>query len=366
MKRFPWITGLILLGITLIGAGWAFNASPASGSKPNKEPQPISVVMFGKVDGEHGTMPVIPSQTGEVIAIREEREIVKEGDWLLKLDPTLAKLRLAEAELDLKSAEALLTKAEQGPKLLASKKLQQTEGIAAAIKEKAKAKGELEFNLKKAADLNFKIDPNLKGSLEADLDRLDAKLKVEQERLKEIDLMEIGVEADILRAKQEIESKKLQKEKAQYGLDKCEVKAPNRGMVLQVGVRQGYLITGQERFPPMQFLPLPKKAKDSDEMTIFVKAEIIQEWASRIKKGMKVEVQDDTYQGDKYEGIITRISPWMGQKRQIIMEPFMTNDQNTLECTVELTTRIKSDGSRTPLSTDDLLIGQRVRVIVSK
>ena len=50
-------------------------------------------------------------------------------------------------------------------------------------------------------------------------------------------------------------------------------------------------------------------------MPIFAKGEVVQEFAAKVKKGMKVKVEDDAYEGDVYEGTITRLSPWMGPKR---------------------------------------------------
>jgi HlyD family secretion protein len=363
MNRFPWIAGIFVLAVTVVGASWALNNSSTSSQRgPKHAPEPPLVVIFGKVDGELGVIPLMPVQPGEVVEAPEERASFKEGDVVLKMDPTLAQLRYEEADRDLKGAEGLVAKAKQGLKLLENKKAQQSHAITAALKEKESAKNELDHRVKTSSEL-IKLDPLLRASLDAKLDQLEAKYQAEKEKLKELDLVKADIETDILRAMEDVEAKKLQKARAKFGLEKCEVRAPYDGRVLQVNVKKGQLLTGQERIPPILFLPvLPREGSKSTPF--FVKGEVIQEWASRVKKGMTVHVEDDAYQGDRFEGTITRLAPWMGQKRQIIIEPFMTNDQNTVECTVEITKKLKPDGTTVDVGPDDLLIGQRMRIIV--
>ena len=85
--------------------------------------------------------------------------------------------------------------------------------------------------------------------------------------------------------------------------------------------------------------------------TKIIRAEILQEWASRFKKDQAVEIEDDTYAGAKWTGKIKSISTWYSHKRSIIFEPFTLNDARSLECLIDVN---DADGS--------LRIGQRVRV----
>ena len=112
---------------------------------------------------------------------------------------------------------------------------------------------------------------------------------------------------------------------------------------LSFHVNPGEILGPNPTRPAVEFLP---------KGALIVRAEVLQEWAHRVKEGQEVDITDDTYQGPTYKGKVYQLSPWFTQKRNLIIEPFTYNDVRFLECLVHVT----SD------SEQPLRVGQRVRV----
>jgi hypothetical protein len=85
----------------------------------------------------------------------------------------------------------------------------------------------------------------------------------------------------------------------------------------------------------------------------FIRAEVEQEFASRVKVGQSVIIRDDGADPVVRQGRVASLSDWYTQRRSILDEPLQTNDVRTLECLVTL------DPGQPPLR-----IGQRVRVLI--
>ena len=336
-----WLLGIVLLIGSVVGAGFAFNQPPASRTGDAAPPAPPPMVMaVGYVDGEIGVSKLYPIQPGKLIKAVGESVQVKKDEPILWLDDELAKLKVAEAEEDLKNAKALLEQAATVAPAHQNKIIQQQAAIDGAKLARKSADNKLQSQLALAKN-GVDVNKNLLDSYRQEIEQIDERVKAEESKLVELKLY--NPELDKRRAEADFAAKKIRVEQAQWAARQCLLLAPSDGTVLRVYVNPGEVLGPNPQRPAVDFLP---------KGSLVVRGEILQEWASRVKVDQTVEIFDDTFQGTSWKGKITFLSPWFTQKRGLIIEPFMYNDVRYLECIVRI------DGD-TPLR-----VGQRVRVMI--
>lgn len=348
MNRFPWLVMLVLLIGTAGGAFWAYNnginpfAKDDGKKNANETPKPPPmVVAVGFVDGEKPVAKPVPLVQGRVIEVATEGADVKKGDPILKLDDTMYRASVDEAQAALADADEKLKQAQDLPEQQQLKIAQQQEAVNAAEAEKQSVKLDQDAKLDQAK-MGIKVNQNLLDSLAERLKQLTAKVNAEQAKLKEAKLFR--AQSEINRAQADVAAKKAQLAKATWAHRQCTLEAPSDGQVLRVSIAAGEtLVAGLPgQAPPVQFLPKGPK---------IVRAEVLQEWAMLVKVGQEVDIEDDTFQGPVWKGKVKSLSNWFAPKRERIIEPFMLNDVRTLECMVEVIDE-----------SPPLRIGQRVRV----
>jgi HlyD family secretion protein len=358
--RFFVILGVLVLLGTAVGASVMLNGNGEqddSSSQGDLESRTFALgytdisattgpgYFRGKPLNIEGVSVLMPGQSGRVTWVIKEGTEVEKGAVLLKVDNSqqLAQLQQARAALD--SAKQVEIQADAG---LIQGHRHYINQQKAAI-EVARLTQELaETDLKKAESA-FKKDLISENDLRmAHLKVLMAKQSViaEQEKLETIKLA--MPEAKLAEAKAKVLLAEGKLREAQVALDECEVRAPTDGTVLRVEVAVHELIGpaqgGQMKAPPLQFCPKGK---------LIVRAEILQEWASRIKVGQEVIITDDAGSSRQWKGKVYYTAGFMTKKRNVIMEPFMVNDVRTMECKIEVFP-----------SEHTLLIGQQVRAII--
>jgi multidrug resistance efflux pump len=85
----------------------------------------------------------------------------------------------------------------------------------------------------------------------------------------------------------------------------------------------------------------------------FIRAEVEQVFASRLKVGQPADLEDDSRSGTTWRGHVMRIADWYAQRRLVAEEQLQLKDVRTLECLIALEPGQES-----------VRIGQRVRVTV--
>ncbi len=106
-----------------------------------------------------------------------------------------------------------------------------------------------------------------------------------------------------------------------------DVKAPGDGTVLRVLVLPGDVLGPQSRRPAVLFCPAGER---------IVRAEVEQEFASRVAEGQAAVIQDDARKGRVRHGKVRHVSDWFTRRRSVIQEPTQFNDVRTLECIISL------------------------------
>ena len=350
-QRFFWVLGVLLLVGTAAGAGWFFNRNDPTAPQ-NALPEANFIIAQGHVDLEHGVASLYPVQPGRVTAIYvSENDTVSEGELLLSTDDRFSRQKLKEAAADLEAARQNVLKAELAIQVRLLQIDQQKEKIKAL--EAGLAAQRQELALKDSLYQNKREDgkPGRPLISKEELAVYQEKVKVEQAKVaaEKVGLRLVQLQNpsyDINRAQQEVKAKEAQYEKARLGLLEHDVYAPADGTILRVMTSIGDLLGPQPKWPVLQFCLRGERID---------RAEVQQEWASKIEVGQVAIIEDESRAGYQWQGKVFRVSDWYTHRRSMLQEPFQYNDVRTLECLVSV-----EPGSR------PLRIGQRMRVTIKQ
>jgi len=341
-----WFLGISVLLASVVGTGWVLHSHAGDSAAKSTEtvtattaPTSGSVVCFGHVDVEPGITALYPVRPGRVSEVMvHEDDSVKAGTVLFRLDDRPAKFLVRQAVEDVKASELQLTQARKLPQQQALKLAQQQQAIVATQHRLAAAQHLLDHN-RNLAKRELAPAEEVEAGGEK-VKELEAALLAEKDKLRELELADPAVQVE--RAEADVRAKRARLDEAQYGLEECSVKAPVDGKVLRLLIAVGDVLSTQPRQPAVQFCPAGPR---------IVRAEVEQEFASRVAKGQEALIQDDSSAGPTWRGKVIRLSDWYTHRRSMLQEPLQFNDVRTLECIVQL-----DPGQPTPR------IGQRVRV----
>jgi multidrug resistance efflux pump len=346
----PRTLACVLLGAAALTAS-AFYAAPllknGTGSKDSSSSAPPAdsgvAIGFGHVDVERGLSKLHPAQPGRVTAIPAQENVpLKKGDVLVQVDDEAHRLLVAEAQADLKAAEADLAKAEKLPAQHAEGVKQQKAAVEAARHEKGKAEALL-ARLVKRIDAKIEGSKEERDAAEEAVKQAAAAVKVQEAKLAALELLDPALEVE--RAQSAVAARRSKLKQAEHAVEECKLRAPAAGAVLRLQVAVGDLLGPNSPQPAVLFCPSEKR---------IVRAEIEQEFAARVRVGEHAELKDYARLEGKWAGKVKSVSDWYTQRRSILLEPRQFNDVRTLECIIEL----DSDA--------DLKIGQRMIVTIGK
>ncbi|MBL8793924.1 MAG: HlyD family efflux transporter periplasmic adaptor subunit [Planctomycetia bacterium] len=340
---------LCLLVACTAGAIFALNPNghgvPQVRAQGEQPPIPATLVCYGNIDVEPGVIPLFPLQPGRITEVLvKESQAVKKGQPLLKIDDQLAQFQLQRAEADLQVAESRANEAKKLPQQHQLKLDQQRSAVEAGKHKLAAARHEWEQ--KKELVKQKLANERIASAAEELTQALGSALEVENAKLKELELF--NPQAQVLQAGADVKDKQAQLDKARYALQECTLTAPADGMILQVLVGPGNIFSDRATQPVMVFV------RDGARI---VRAEVEQEFASRLAVGQPVTVQDEFGNGGSARGKVSRMAAWYTRSRSQAMDPMraLNNEVRTLECIIAL------DSAAQPFR-----LGQRVRVTVGK
>jgi multidrug resistance efflux pump len=331
--------GLVLLTVTILGAGYELH-TPGSATAQTDSGGPSRAVCFGHVDIKDGLTPLYPTQLGRVVAIHvKENDVVAEGTILFEVDARQARELETQARADLQAAKL---QQEQARSLVEQHKqaVLAQEKVCLARREEAKAEESKARIARRQATANT-IDDELAQGAEAAARARGLAADAEEAKLQALRAQRPDLE--VQRADQDILVKEARLRTATLGVDECKVRAPVAGSVLRLNVNVGETLGSNPnpQRPPLLFCSSGPR---------YVRAEVAQEFASRVTLNQPAEIEDDTRSGQKWHGKVVRLSDWYSHRRSMLLEPLEYNDVRTLEALIEI------DPS------SPLRIGQRVRV----
>jgi multidrug resistance efflux pump len=342
-RRMVWLLGAVMVGCGLAWLGMTYPRANAGTESDEPAPPEEAVACFGHVDVKHGVTSLYPTQPGRVAAVLvEENQTVKADTVLLRLEDTAASLRVREAHAELEAARAQLEGARKQPELHQARLAQMRAGVEAMNNRLAAARRVQDAKADLAArELIKKTEVDVAGD---QVKEVEALLRAEKEKLAELKVHDPA--ADVCRAEEEVKARQARLLQAQEVLKECSLRAPCDGKVLRVLVDRGEMLGAALKQAAILFCPDGPR---------FIRAEVEQEFASRVRIGQPASIRDDCNEPTVWKGRVTSLSDWYTQRRSVLQEPLQVNDVRTLECLIAL------DPAQPPLR-----IGQRVRVMIGR
>jgi multidrug resistance efflux pump len=344
--RLIWLLGLVVLLGSALGAGWMLN-QPASGTTTvsKAEAGDLSIVGPGWVDVENGITFLHPAKPGRVQAVFvNEGDEVKEGDLLISLDNSAEKMTLALADVELATAQKKLADLErQLPKDHQFDIQIRKSHVVMAQSKLDVAQKELEIQ-RKVLDEGTTKSKDVLVAYEKTVQGLEAAYEAEKAALAKLENFDPQAQIDL--ARENVNAKKILRDLAHRALVECDLYAPGDGAVLRLFATPGETLAAQPRQFAVHFCPSGPR---------IIRAEILQEFAGKIKEGQLALIEDDTRSGIQWKGKVARVSDWFMPRRSVLLEPFQYNDVRSLECIVSM------DPGNHPFR-----INQRVRVTIKQ
>jgi len=354
-SRVTWLVGIAALVGSLVGANHVLHpkgADVASAREPHGTASDKTgavggpgVVVYGTagVEGYPELLPLAPQQPGEITEVLVyEGQTVHKGDVLMRVNEQPFLNKVAQADIGVHIAEAVLAKAKRGVDQL-------TEAVAAQEAAVRGAKAELAANealLKRQERLMKEAQMSNTEAIEAQRQQVTGlQEKVAGEEAKLRALQKGKPDAEIDEATQNVELRKKVLQEAKDELDRCRLVAKCDGTVLRLNVGVGSLISPQARQAAIVLAPAGPRV---------VRAEVEQEFANRVTVGQPVTVLDDASTGLTWTGKVERVGeaylPKRGQGPEALA--LSSDARPMLECVITL-----APGPQAPPK-----IGQRVRV----
>jgi HlyD family secretion protein len=342
INAMKWYILVMLVVAAASGSLGAYYLLNNSLSGPTEESPPrlrTTLVWVGFVDLRHGPAGLYPAQPGRVVKVQaREGQEVKQGTPLLALDDAAAQLQVKEAGAALEAARWQLAKAQTLPEQHRARIAQQESALEACDRRIAAA--ELMYVVKKKLHKNSLLSTEELAAVEKQIEELKALRSVERQKLAELNL--IDPQTDLKMAQAEVARLEAKAAQANRAIADCTLQAPADGTVMRILINPGEMLAWPAQQPAIVFAP---------SGPWIIRAEIEQEFASKVHIGQPVGIEDDTNVEPLGQGTIAEVSNWFLPRRFQSQDPTRINSGRTLECIIAL-----EPGHRT------LRIGQRVRV----
>ena len=327
MKRsLIWSVVLVFAGVCLTITALVLRLpGPLLAAPPTAAaPDPEGVVCFGTVDLEHGVASLAPLQPGRVAEILvHENEPVEQGATLVRLEDAAPRARLVEAEAALKLSRQQLERAKKLPKQYHDQ-VEQQKAVHEATVTRLTAARDLLAQRKKSGQPAAVAAVEV-AATELEIRELEALERADALRLAEFQAQ--NADSEIERADSEVALAEARRDQAKLAVEDCRLKAPRPGRLLRILVGPGDVLAAGVAQPALLF------AADGPQV---IRATVEQEFASRVKEGESVVVQDEADSSLSYRGRVDRIAAWYGQRRAILHDPSQMSDVRTLECVIAL------------------------------
>jgi multidrug resistance efflux pump len=333
------VVGLAVLAVLGLLRFWP--QAPLDAALTSPTAPPTRLVCYGYVDSRHGPLLLQPTRAGRVVRVYvQEKQTVSTNAPLVQLDDHLVKLQEQEATLAIQAAKLQLTKGQSGLKQYQARQAEARAALEAAQNKVLAA----QYAMDRREEL---VKKELANSMEAEVGRAQlnearALVKVEQNRL--IELQAVDPEIEMKLAQLQLERGQRQLELARQEREEYQLKAPVSGLVLRVQAQEGDLVGPTSPRSAVWLAPAG---------AWIVRAEVSQEFAGRVRQGLDVQVEDEASGCLLGKGTVAEVSDWFLPRRQFSALPTSINTGLTLECVLDL------EEGHAPLR-----LGQRVRVRV--
>ncbi len=312
--------GLILIVLAvLIAAFFLAWRNGQSAKAPDAHAQPpvkvergdlrITVSSTGKVESNLD-VEIMSQASGEIISLPYDiSDPVENGALLLELDPEDEQRNVKTAEVNLQLSQAKLEQAKlnlqtaEQELVLSEKNAKENLRSAEAKCEDARAKAERMKQL--LANQRVSLEECETAQTSATVAAVDLESARNQVKQIEVDRQALDVKRqDIVLAEGEVESDRLSLASAQKRLKETKVYAPISGVVSELNVQVGRIVSS----PLNNVGGGTSLLTLSDLSRIFVVASVDESDIGRIEVGQDVEVTADAFPNLKFDGKVIRIA----------------------------------------------------------
>ena len=208
----------------------------------------------------------------------------------MQLDDHLVKLQEREADLAVQAAQLQLAKAKDGLKQYQARRAE-AEAAVRAARAKVRRGPSMPWRSRQRYFETGYSNKDRVGAAQAQLDGANALVEVEQNRLAELQAVDPEVEVKL--AQLQADRSHAQLERARQEREEYLLRAPVDGTVLRVQAQEGDLVGPTSPRPAVWLEPAGGR---------IVRAEVSQEFAGRVRKGLAVQVEDEETAGVLAEG----------------------------------------------------------------
>lgn len=320
------VIAIILLTLSALAALWLRSRSSGSATtQQHAVPEPSTNVVLacpGRIEGQSDVIEVGAAMDGVLTAVR-----VQEGQRVAA-GYVLAQIACRDLETEVQTARALAESARQARQRLLRGSQDEERRIAAAEHLGAEAVfKQAQLQQQRMAGLYEKDDVSrqLLEQAQRDLEVAQATLQAAVDRRALINAPPLPEE--IAKAEAEVQAAEERVRTATAKLEKCTVRAPISGTIVQLHLKVGESVSA--------LLPRPIVSL-ADLSRLRVRAEVDERDVSRIHVGQSVTVLADAFPGRKFAGRVSQLSTQMGRKRTLTGNPAEKSDRDVLDVFVEL------------------------------
>ena len=236
----------------------------------------------------YATTPIIPAVSGVVTEVMvEANQEVEAGTVLFQIDPKPYQLEVERLEAkrvdvtqSVEVSKAMLTEAKARLDGAKAERDRTKQAFERAEEVGIGGVSEQEIDTRRGFFLASQAEMM---AAQADLRQIELSLSAQIE----------GVDARVL----EIEA---QLEQARYDLERTTVRAPTRGLVTQLALREGMMATNLPLRPSMVFIPTERRR---------ILASFWQNAKRNLEEGAEAEVIFDAVPGKIFKGTVTQVIP---------------------------------------------------------
>ncbi len=283
MSRKP----LLLLPLLVVLAGGLYYWRTTSTNAVQRNPW----VLYGNIEIREARLAFNGSEPLAEVLV-EEGDRVKAGEVLARLDPSLPRQRLKQAQAQVAAHKAQLDKLLAGSR---PEEIAAAQAAVAAARARARSTHDSWQRLKKL------LQRKLASSEAVELARANARAAIAEQHAAEqkLKLLQTGARAeDIAAARAELAAAEAARDLAAQHFADTELKAPHDGVIRNRLAEPGEFVTPQKPVLTLAFTS-----------PVWVRSYLPENLLGRVRPGIGASIQTDSYPGKTYPGWVGYISP---------------------------------------------------------